>query len=204
MKSNQRWSSVCEDDFDQQDAEVVCRELGCGAPSVLQGALYGEVEAPMWTREFQCGGHESALLDCRTSGSDRNTCSPGEAVGLTCSGRKKHFHQFVLYILKPTVPSCECEHGCLSPRFHHGNVSQRGNRPHEVNPAQGRTFQNVQTSGLGSAAMNIFYWLSIAAFYISHHFCHTDVSRLICPMLFCIQTAVETQKTVGRGIISAP
>ncbi|KAM6911502.1 scavenger receptor cysteine-rich type 1 protein M130-like [Lycodopsis pacificus] len=84
-QSNQWWSSVCEDDFDQQDAEVVCRELDCGAPSVLQGALYGEVEAPMWTKEFQCGGRESALLDCRSSGSDRNTCSPGKAVGLTCS-----------------------------------------------------------------------------------------------------------------------
>ncbi|XP_029301077.1 LOW QUALITY PROTEIN: scavenger receptor cysteine-rich type 1 protein M130-like [Cottoperca gobio] len=84
-QSNQWWSSVCEADFDLQDAEVVCRELGCGAPSVLQGALYGEVEAPMWTKEFQCGGHESALLDCRSSGSDRNTCSPGKAVGLTCS-----------------------------------------------------------------------------------------------------------------------
>ncbi|XP_031716820.1 scavenger receptor cysteine-rich type 1 protein M130-like [Anarrhichthys ocellatus] len=84
-QSNQWWSSVCEDDFDQQDAEVVCRELGCGAPSVLQGVLYGEVEAPMWTKEFQCGGNESALLDCRSSSSDRNTCSPGKAVGLTCS-----------------------------------------------------------------------------------------------------------------------
>ncbi|XP_078133032.1 scavenger receptor cysteine-rich type 1 protein M130-like [Sander vitreus] len=84
-QSIQRWSSVCEDDFDQQDAEVVCRELGCGPPSVLQGALYGEVEPPMRTKEFQCGGHESALLDCRSSGSDRNTCSPGKAVGLTCS-----------------------------------------------------------------------------------------------------------------------
>ncbi|XP_059184713.1 uncharacterized protein LOC131967978 [Centropristis striata] len=39
----------------------------------------------MWTKEFQCGGNESALLDCRSSGSDRNTCSPGRAVGLTCS-----------------------------------------------------------------------------------------------------------------------
>ncbi|TDH13409.1 hypothetical protein EPR50_G00057460 [Perca flavescens] len=84
-QSTQRWSSVCENDFDQQDAEVVCRELGCGAPSVLQGALYGEVEPPMRTKEFQCGGHESALLDCSSSGSDRNTCSPGTAVGLTCS-----------------------------------------------------------------------------------------------------------------------
>ncbi|XP_037615882.1 CD5 antigen-like [Sebastes umbrosus] len=83
--SNQWWSSVCDADFDQQDAEVVCRQLGCGAPSVLQGALYGDVEASMWTKEFQCGGTESALLDCRSSGSDRNTCSPGKAVGLTCS-----------------------------------------------------------------------------------------------------------------------
>ncbi|XP_039471057.1 antigen WC1.1-like isoform X2 [Oreochromis aureus] len=85
VKSNQSWSSVCEADFDQQDAEVVCRELGCGPPSVLQGALYGEVEAPVWSKEFQCGGHESALLDCRSSGSARNSCSPGKAVGLTCS-----------------------------------------------------------------------------------------------------------------------
>ncbi|XP_053197808.1 scavenger receptor cysteine-rich type 1 protein M130-like [Scomber japonicus] len=85
VKSEQSWSSVCEADFDQQDAEVVCRELDCGAPSVLQGALYGEVEAPMWTKEFQCGGHESALLDCRRSDSARRTCSPGKAVGLTCS-----------------------------------------------------------------------------------------------------------------------
>uniref|UniRef100_A0A4W6EAY8 SRCR domain-containing protein n=1 Tax=Lates calcarifer TaxID=8187 RepID=A0A4W6EAY8_LATCA len=84
-QSNQWWSSVCEADFDLQDAEVVCRELGCGAPSVLQGALYGEVEAPVWTKEFQCGGQESALLDCRSSGSARTTCSPGKAVGLTCS-----------------------------------------------------------------------------------------------------------------------
>ncbi|KAI9531369.1 hypothetical protein NQZ68_041968 [Dissostichus eleginoides] len=82
--SNPSWSSVCEADFDQQDAQVVCRQLGCGAPSVLQGALYGEGEAPMWTKEFQCGGHESALLDC-SSASERNTCSPGTAVSLTCS-----------------------------------------------------------------------------------------------------------------------
>ncbi|XP_029929813.1 scavenger receptor cysteine-rich type 1 protein M160-like [Myripristis murdjan] len=85
VKSNQSWSSVCEADFDQQDAEVVCRELGCGAPSVFQGALYGEAEASVWTREFQCEGSESVLLDCGTSGTVRNTCSPGDAVGLTCS-----------------------------------------------------------------------------------------------------------------------
>ncbi|XP_029959359.1 scavenger receptor cysteine-rich domain-containing protein SCART1-like [Salarias fasciatus] len=83
--SDQTWSSVCEADLDQQDAEVVCRELGCGAPSVLQGALYGDVQSPRWSPEFQCGGHESALLNCRSSGSARSSCSPGKAAGLTCS-----------------------------------------------------------------------------------------------------------------------
>ncbi|XP_033986674.1 scavenger receptor cysteine-rich type 1 protein M130-like [Trematomus bernacchii] len=58
--------------------------LAVGLLQSLQGALYGEGEAPMWTKEFQCGGHESALLDC-SSASERNTCSPGRAVGLTCS-----------------------------------------------------------------------------------------------------------------------
>ncbi|KAM9359748.1 scavenger receptor cysteine-rich type 1 protein M160-like [Symphorus nematophorus] len=83
--SDQSWSPVCEDDFNQQEAEVVCRELGCGAPSVFKGGLFGEVEAPVWVGRLQCEGHESALLDCRSSGSARNSCSPGKAVGLTCA-----------------------------------------------------------------------------------------------------------------------
>uniref|UniRef100_A0A3B3CPZ4 SRCR domain-containing protein n=2 Tax=Oryzias melastigma TaxID=30732 RepID=A0A3B3CPZ4_ORYME len=86
VKSNNSWSIVCEDDFDQQDAEVVCRELDCGDPSVLQGALYGETEAPEWSREFLCEGHESALLDCKSSSSSQKFCSSGKAVELTCSG----------------------------------------------------------------------------------------------------------------------
>ncbi|XP_016528789.1 scavenger receptor cysteine-rich type 1 protein M130-like [Poecilia formosa] len=84
-QSDQTWSSVCEADFDHKAAEVVCREVGCGPPVVLQGALYGESEAPTWAEAFQCAGDEGSLLDCRSSGSARHTCSPGRAVGLTCS-----------------------------------------------------------------------------------------------------------------------
>uniref|UniRef100_A0A8C7WSX2 SRCR domain-containing protein n=1 Tax=Oryzias sinensis TaxID=183150 RepID=A0A8C7WSX2_9TELE len=72
VKSNNSWSSMCEDDFDLLDAEVVCRELGCGAPSVLQGAPYAESEAPKWTKEFLCEGHESALLDCNHARLERS------------------------------------------------------------------------------------------------------------------------------------
>ncbi|XP_064860604.1 deleted in malignant brain tumors 1 protein-like [Oncorhynchus nerka] len=85
VKSNQSWASVCEADFDRQDAEVVCGELGCGAPAALQGGLYGEGEGQTWDKEFQCKGKESLLLDCDTSDRENNTCLPGDAVGLTCS-----------------------------------------------------------------------------------------------------------------------
>uniref|UniRef100_A0A3P8TWM8 SRCR domain-containing protein n=1 Tax=Amphiprion percula TaxID=161767 RepID=A0A3P8TWM8_AMPPE len=83
VKWNQVWSSVCSDGFDLQDAEVVCRELGCGSPSGFEGKLYGE--APEWSTEFLCGGHESGLLHCDHS--DRDTCSPGTTITLTCSVR---------------------------------------------------------------------------------------------------------------------
>uniref|UniRef100_A0A672Z2Z6 SRCR domain-containing protein n=1 Tax=Sphaeramia orbicularis TaxID=375764 RepID=A0A672Z2Z6_9TELE len=84
VRSNQSgsWSSVCEGHLDLHGAQVVCRELGCGAPGLLQGALYGAAEAPV-VQTFQCEGHESALLDCGSSGSQ--TCSSGTDVDLTCT-----------------------------------------------------------------------------------------------------------------------
>ncbi|XP_034150322.1 scavenger receptor cysteine-rich type 1 protein M130-like [Esox lucius] len=85
VKSSQSWVSVCESDFDQQDAEVVCRELGCGAPVVLQGGLNGKGEGQTWDKEFQCKGNETRLLDCETSDRKNNTCLPGHSVGITCS-----------------------------------------------------------------------------------------------------------------------
>ncbi|XP_055004261.1 antigen WC1.1-like [Boleophthalmus pectinirostris] len=71
------WTGVCDGDLDQRGAEVLCRELGCGAPSLLQGAL-----SPLG-QTFHCEGHESALMDCPRSNS--STCSSGATVNLTCS-----------------------------------------------------------------------------------------------------------------------
>ncbi|XP_017538440.1 CD5 antigen-like [Pygocentrus nattereri] len=85
VKSHQSWTSVCEADFDRQDAEVVCRELDCGTPLTLQGALFGEGKHPFGTKEFQCKGTENHLLTCSTSDKEHN-CTSGKAVNLTCSG----------------------------------------------------------------------------------------------------------------------
>ncbi|XP_036001861.1 scavenger receptor cysteine-rich type 1 protein M130 [Fundulus heteroclitus] len=86
LKTNQSWSTVCEKDFDMQDAEVACRELGCGSPVILQGALFGGEKAPLKRREFHCEGNELALRICKSSDSARKPCSPENILGLTCSG----------------------------------------------------------------------------------------------------------------------
>uniref|UniRef100_A0A3B1JDZ2 SRCR domain-containing protein n=1 Tax=Astyanax mexicanus TaxID=7994 RepID=A0A3B1JDZ2_ASTMX len=86
VKTHQSWSRVCETDFDRQDAEVVCRELGCGTPLTLQGALFGEGTNSFGSKEFQCKGTEKSLVTCSTSSRKKLTCTHGSAVGLTCTG----------------------------------------------------------------------------------------------------------------------
>ncbi|XP_037393980.1 scavenger receptor cysteine-rich type 1 protein M130-like [Pygocentrus nattereri] len=81
------WSTVCDADFDQQDAEVVCRELGCGLPvEVLGAAAFGRGEGQVWSKELQCRGIESEISLCPTSSSLRLNCTHGSDVGLICSG----------------------------------------------------------------------------------------------------------------------
>ncbi|XP_035384064.1 scavenger receptor cysteine-rich type 1 protein M130-like [Electrophorus electricus] len=77
---------VCDANFDQQDAEVVCRELGCGRPMKLLGAAaFGRGEGQVWTEELQCRGTESEVSLCPTSSVKQN-CSHYSDVGLICSG----------------------------------------------------------------------------------------------------------------------
>ncbi|KAL6460160.1 hypothetical protein MHYP_G00319190 [Metynnis hypsauchen] len=85
------WSTVCDADFDQQDAEVVCRELGCGLPvEVLGAAAFGRGEGQVWSEELQCRGNESQIHFCPKSSSLKHNCSHDRDVGLVCSGWDKH------------------------------------------------------------------------------------------------------------------
>ncbi|XP_036433505.1 deleted in malignant brain tumors 1 protein-like, partial [Colossoma macropomum] len=82
------WSTVCDADFDQQDAEVVCRELGCGLPvEVLGAAAFGRGEGQVWSEELQCRGNESQIYFCPTSSSLKHNCSHDSDVGLMCAGK---------------------------------------------------------------------------------------------------------------------
>ncbi|XP_056113416.1 scavenger receptor cysteine-rich domain-containing group B protein-like [Rhinichthys klamathensis goyatoka] len=75
------WYTVCDTAFDQQDAEVVCRELDCGAPvQVLGEDAFGKGDAQMWTQEIQCRGNESHISFCSTSSLHKHNCTSGNNV----------------------------------------------------------------------------------------------------------------------------
>ncbi|XP_077089899.1 scavenger receptor cysteine-rich type 1 protein M130-like [Siphateles boraxobius] len=83
---DQSWVSVCNAAFDQQDAEVVCRELDCGAPvQVLGEDAFGKGDALMWTQEILGRGNESQIHFCPTSPLEENNCSHEHNIVLLCT-----------------------------------------------------------------------------------------------------------------------
>lgn len=90
----QQWRQVCDDSWDDADAEVACRQLDMrggkayNGPGSAEAAIAHSYDcgnfcaASVWQAELSCDGSEERLADC--SQSARITCGRSERAGLLC------------------------------------------------------------------------------------------------------------------------
>ncbi|XP_071828952.1 scavenger receptor cysteine-rich type 1 protein M130-like isoform X6 [Apostichopus japonicus] len=82
---NGEWGTVCDDDWDINDAHVVCRQLGfASAYAAYHNAYYGQGSGRIWMDDLQCHGYESSLSNCGHNGFGNHNCGHYEDASVRC------------------------------------------------------------------------------------------------------------------------
>uniref|UniRef100_UPI00398F868B scavenger receptor cysteine-rich domain-containing group B protein-like n=1 Tax=Pristiophorus japonicus TaxID=55135 RepID=UPI00398F868B len=87
---NGTWGTVCDDDWDIVDANVVCQQLGCGRALSVAGNLpFGRGTGVILLDNVDCKGTESLLSECTSRGWAIHNCNHYEDVAVICNAVAK-------------------------------------------------------------------------------------------------------------------
>ena len=82
---NGEWGTVCDDDWDLNDATVVCKELGYSrAETYFTSSYFGGGTGDIWLDNVRCSGNEESLNDCAKNTIGEHNCGHDEDAGVRC------------------------------------------------------------------------------------------------------------------------
>ena len=79
------WGTVCNDDWDINDANVICRMLGYPG-TINPYKKFGEGIGDIMLDNVNCDGTEDSIVTCKHNGYKIHDCNHGEDIGVVCSG----------------------------------------------------------------------------------------------------------------------
>ncbi|XP_038310234.1 T-cell differentiation antigen CD6 isoform X4 [Canis lupus familiaris] len=91
------WSTVCNSEWYSQEAQVLCRALGCGTVARIPNGLPHSLPGRMY---YSCRGEEPTLSHCSWRFNNSNLCSQSNAARVLCSGSRS-----LLNLSTPEVPA---------------------------------------------------------------------------------------------------
>ncbi|KAI8490239.1 hypothetical protein Bbelb_319770 [Branchiostoma belcheri] len=81
---NKQWGTVCDDYWEQNDAHVVCRQLGYPSATAAPWlAYFGPGSGPIWLDDVACGGSERTIFDCGHSEWGAHGCGHLQDAGVS-------------------------------------------------------------------------------------------------------------------------
>lgn len=83
------WGTICDDQWEIEDAKVVCRQLGLeGAIAATREATFGRGTGRIWMNDVKCQGDEDSLNKCKYDDRQPVNCNHGEDAGVVCGHPK--------------------------------------------------------------------------------------------------------------------
>ena len=99
IRLNGQWNAICGTHWDNDDATVLCRELGYTTGEAINVSVPSNTTGEAYDVRYECSGRESSMEECphstwRNSTSDRCHHHKNDA-GVQCYHSGKTHNQFI-------------------------------------------------------------------------------------------------------------
>jgi len=92
---------ICNDQWDTNDATVVCTVLGYDDGETANSSAFGSVPNNFAMNYFECVGDETSIWDCKFT--THSTCDSNKAAGVKCSTETMKGDNYAMVVVLPVL-----------------------------------------------------------------------------------------------------